>query len=389
MGASFARPEVMFDASLGGRLWRQASTLSSQVAYAWLGDDLEISQSLTYAQLYAQARRLADELLLTSAPGDRVLLAMDNSLECVLLFWACICAGLIPVPAPSPDNVRSRHDLIRLKNIARDAGVSQGWTLPSHLDHARDRIPELQWHALEPTGSEPVPEAVASPPAAAGPDALAYLQYTSGSTSQPKGVEITHAQALAQVHALPSVPEASPPRSLVWLPWFHDYGLVHGIISPLVLGMTSYLMSTTRFLLNPLRWLEAIDRYRITHSGGPNFASAACVNALARKPSWTAQLGSGVWPPAVQSRCGMPRCKPSSRHSSHTGWTEPHWRPVMGWPRRCWVSPCSRRLANPGRSGSMPIGWSRDWSPRYQPITSGLERSPVVVPPCRGLSCAS
>lgn len=307
MGASFVCPEVMFDASLGARLWQEASIRSSQVAYAWLGDDLEISQSLTYAQLYGQARRLADELLLTSVPGDRVLLAMDNSLECVLLFWACICAGLIPVPAPSPDNVRSRHDLIRLKNIASDAGVSQGWTLPSHLNHARDRIPELHWHALEPIGSEPVPESVASPPAAAGPDALAYLQYTSGSTRQPKGVEITHAQALAQVRALPSVPEASPPRSLVWLPWFHDYGLVHGIISPLVLGMTSYLMSTNRFLLNPLRWLESIDRYRITYSGGPNFAFAACVNALARKPSWTAQLGS--WRLAT---CGAEPVRPAT-----------------------------------------------------------------------------
>jgi acyl-CoA synthetase (AMP-forming)/AMP-acid ligase II len=108
-------------------------------------------------------------------------------------------------------------------------------------------------------------------------DSLAYLQYTSGSTTSPKGVMVTHGNVL---HNASYIAEgfAHTPKSvsLCWLPHFHDMGLIDGMIQPLYSGFTGYLMSPTAFLQEPLRWLEAISRYRVTHSGGPNFAYELC-----------------------------------------------------------------------------------------------------------------
>lgn len=299
--------------SLSDLLHEQASVLGSQVAYAWLGDDLGVSQSLSYAGLWALANRMGEELLQRSVPGDRVLLAMDNSMDAVVMFWASIVAGLVPIPAPSPDASRSTYGLLRLKHIVLNAGPTQGWTLPVYLGHASAHISGVQWHALPPGSlTQPATDPWTSSPRPVDTHALAYLQYTSGSTSQPKGVEITHSQALVQCRAIAQATayDAQHARSLTWLPWFHDFGLIHGLIGPMVVGMTSYLMPTVRFLLRPLRWLEAIDQHRITHSGGPNFAYAACVGALARDPTWSGHLGS--W---FLASCGAEPVKPATMRS--------------------------------------------------------------------------
>jgi len=120
---------------------------------------------------------------------------------------------------------------------------------------------------------------------------LAYLQYTSGSTATPRGVMLSHRNVLAQCRGLMETAGIGPDsRSLCWLPYFHDYGLVHGIIGPFYAGIPAYLMSPITFLRRPLRWLEAIDRWSVTHSGAPNFAYDSCVLALRKKEGWTAGL---------------------------------------------------------------------------------------------------
>ena len=112
-------------------------------------------------------------------------------------------------------------------------------------------------------------------------DSLAYLQYTSGSTATPKGVMVTHGNVLhnsASIHqGFAHTPDS---RALTWLPHFHDMGLIDGIIQPLYGGFPGILMSPVSFLQQPLRWLEAITRFQITHTGGPNFAYDLCVRRV-------------------------------------------------------------------------------------------------------------
>lgn len=125
-------------------------------------------------------------------------------------------------------------------------------------------------------------------------NALAYLQYTSGSTATPRGVMISQRNVLAHCKALSQAGDVSDSsRSLCWLPYFHDYGLLHGIIAPFYVGIPAYLMSPVTFLRRPLRWLEAVSRFGITHSGGPNFSYESCVRAAQQQKEWQADLS--VW----------------------------------------------------------------------------------------------
>lgn len=271
----------------------RVAAMPEREAYVFLGSDLDAAQALTYAALGRVTEDLAHQLRTRTRPGDRVLLAFDNGLEAVQLFWACILADVIPIPAPAPDSHNPRGSESRLGGIAADAGVALVVTDEEHLAAGHAQLPDLPWLAAESLHTPSLPPASGRPSTGAGGgSAVAYLQYTSGSTSAPRGVEITHANVLAQCDALASEVQTAEPRALIWLPWFHDYGLVHGVIQPLFVGGTSFLMSTSQFLLRPLKWLEAIGKHRVTHSGAPDFAYTACVQALARTPQWQAGLSS-------------------------------------------------------------------------------------------------
>ncbi len=152
------------------------------------------------------------------------------------------------------------------------------WTLPPSRWRAGWRCPIRQ----TPDSSH---ESHAFAPPALEPGSLAYLQYTSGSTSSPRGVRLTHANVIANIRAVTAANHGSDAsRALCWLPHFHDYGLVFGVLAPVIAGATSYLMSPVAFLRRPLRWLDAVEAHRITHSGAPESAYAACLHALGDKP---------------------------------------------------------------------------------------------------------
>ena len=276
---------------LRGLLRARVATQGDRPAYVFLGQDLDAAQVLSYRALGEVCETVSRRLRTLTRPGDRVLLAFDNGLEAVQLFWGCILAEVIPIPAPVPDTVHARGSESRLRGIARDANVVLVLTDEVHLSAGRAQLPGATWLSLESLLAEPLPPAPpAAQPGVPGNRDIAYLQYTSGSTSAPRGVEITHANVLAQCEALMGGVHPVHPKALIWLPWFHDYGLVHGVIQPLYAEGTAFLMSTAQFLLRPLKWLEAIDRHRVTHSGAPDFAYAACVQALARAPHWSADL---------------------------------------------------------------------------------------------------
>ncbi len=265
-----------------------------ELAYAFVRDTLELESQLTYGALEHRVRSLVGDLVRRARPGTRALLLYPPGLDVSCAFWACMCAGLVPVPAPAPDPVRRKHGLPRLRAIVEDAQVSLVLTTAdiktgsSELSITKDGS-QIEWMATNQSYNQD--NAVELP--RLSETALAYLQYTSGSTASPRGVMVTHGNVLAHCKALSlagGVSEHS--RSLCWLPYFHDYGLLHGIIAPFYAGIPAYLMSPVTFLRRPLRWLEAVSRFAITHSGGPNFSYESCLRASRQQHEWQADLST-------------------------------------------------------------------------------------------------
>ena len=271
---------------------------SQDLAYALVRDTLEVSQQLSYAELERLVASCAQTLTTHANPGDRVLLLCTPGLEVVVALWSCFCAGLIPVPAPPPDPLRLKNSLPQLKAILHDAEaaivVTSGLAAPM-CDELRASIHEadMQWIRFEELMGDAKGNGLTAEtrPVVVQADKPAYLQYTSGSTAAPRGVMISHRNTLAQCRGLQEragVTDGS--RSLCWLPYFHDYGLVHGILGPFYAGIPAFLMSPLTFLRRPLRWLEAIERFQITHSGAPNFAYEFCTKAYERQREWSGAL---------------------------------------------------------------------------------------------------
>ena len=272
--------------------------------------------SLTFAQLDGRARAIAERLLEQGLRGERALLLYPAGLEFVEAFFGCLYAGVVAVPAFPP---RANRTLDRLASIAADSAARAALVPGELLGRSREvasRSPSLRglrWTATEDpamralspaarsgafaisSASEPHPEdhgggRLPKPP---DPGALAYLQYTSGSTSDPKGVMISHANIVANSEAIRlGFGHTHASRSFSWLPHYHDMGLVDGLIQPVYSGFHAVLMNPAGFLQNPVRWLEAISDHGITHSGGPNFAYELCVKRALPDPE---RLDLGTW----------------------------------------------------------------------------------------------
>src|SRR5215217_2115595 len=291
------------------------------LAFSYLKSNGASEHQLTNAALDRQARTLATWLQKHGHPGDRALLLFGGGLDVVIAFWACLYSGIVAVPAPPPDAAKAKHSLPRLKSIVRDAHITlilasddvQVALEPYRADLGLGA--EVQWcdpAAIKSDGPESAKEYVPTP------ETLAYLQYTSGSTSDPKGVMVTHASLLHHSAILSqAVQGTQESRSLTWLPYFHDYGLIHGIIVPVFLGTPSYLMSPLAFLKSPIKWLMAIATYRITHSGGPNFAYEHCLKAAS--PGQQATLDLSSWKVAT---CGAEPVRASTISAFVAAWRD-------------------------------------------------------------------
>ncbi len=277
------------------------------LAYAFVRDTLELAESVSYAQLQGQVRALAAQIAGQSHPGDRVLLVYPAGLDFARAFWACVLTGRVAVPVPAPDPVRFKNSAPRLQAIIEDARATLVLTTAELLPPAQAFFAELGgaraiWQATDPLPAQAPDDASAIDFGdAPGPDSVAYLQYTSGTTTTPRGVVLTHANVLAQCRSATDSVDIThgASRMLCWLPHYHDYGLLYGVLGPFHAGVPGYLMSPVSFLRRPLRWLEAVERFGITHTGGPNFAYAACVKALAQQPGWSARLDG-----LLSSSCG-------------------------------------------------------------------------------------
>ncbi len=259
-------------------LHERADSQPQKIAYTFLVDGETEEISLTYGQLEQRAKEIAIYLQSVSSPQDRVLLLYPPGLDYIEAFFGCLYAGVIAIPAYPP---RPNRSLNRIQNILKDAQANLALTTHSilnSLESQLERTPELK--SLHWITTDNIDHNLAQDwhrPNLSN-DTIAFLQYTSGSTAEPKGVKIAYQNLL---HNLESIHRcfrhSTQSKGVIWLPPYHDMGLIGGILQPLYGDFPVTLMSPLMFLQNPLRWLRAISNYQATTSGGPNFAYDLCV----------------------------------------------------------------------------------------------------------------
>ncbi len=280
-------------ATLVGVLSAHARTRPGRRLYTWLDDAGRETAHRTFAQMDGRARAVAARLRACAAPGDRALLLFPPGLEFAEAFLGCLYAGVTAVPAPPPGSGRRVE---RLRPLVADALPRLVLAPEAVVEGAsRRRLAELAglaaavWitppadapRATEAEQAAEAPETAEEEVEEPAPSSLAFLQYTSGSTAAPKGVEVSHANLLFMEHLLARTFGQGEASVIVgWLPPYHDMGLIGSLLQPLYLGVHCILLSPAAFLRRPRLWLEAISRYRATTSGGPNFAFDLCVEKV-------------------------------------------------------------------------------------------------------------
>jgi acyl-CoA synthetase (AMP-forming)/AMP-acid ligase II len=268
-----------------------------QTAHTFLVDGEFEEVSVTYGELDRQARSIASRLQSLKFVGERALLIYPPGLEYISAFFGCLYSGVIAAPAPSASMVGHGRWLERIRSIVRNAEPVVCLTTANYLTRLErlfEQAPDLRSIRCLVTDHEDFHSAEEWLPGRPDCQALAYLQYTSGSTSDPKGVMVTHENVLQNLEDM-SLRSSHTPESVVvsWLPHFHDMGLVYGNLMPVYCGGAGYLMNPASFIQQPLRWLRAISRYRGTHAAAPNFAYELCVAKF--KPERCAGMDLSSW----------------------------------------------------------------------------------------------
>ncbi|MDD5036428.1 MAG: amino acid adenylation domain-containing protein, partial [Methylococcaceae bacterium] len=265
----------------------RAGEKSEQTAYLFLGDGENESGRLSFAELDLRARAIAARLQAMEMAGERVLLLYPPGLDYIQAFFGCLYAGVVAVPAYPP----TRQHLQRLQAILRDATPAIVMSTAELAKRFKEEFAGSgSWLATDTLAAE-----VAGPwhPPRVTPESLAFLQYTSGSTGDPKGVMVSHGNLLANQEAIRHRFGHTEQSTVVgWLPLYHDMGLIGNILQPLYIGSTAILMPPMAFLEKPVRWLKAIGTYQASTSGGPNFAYDLCVRKVTEEQKRELDLSS-------------------------------------------------------------------------------------------------
>jgi acyl-CoA synthetase (AMP-forming)/AMP-acid ligase II len=269
---------------------------TDSIAFTYLSYDgvLELETSVSYGQLDRQARSIAARLQASKLTGKRVLLIYPQGLEFIAAFFGCMYAGTIAVPVypPGPrkplDNLEAvakncqPSALLMSKTMAHSIGQrlhqsSFFNSIPCFVTDEDGYSQSELWKEFHPEG-----------------EVLASLQYTSGSTGSPKGVVLSHSNLVYNSELIcQGFGNTSSSIGVSWLPFYHDMGLIGNLLQPVYVGGMVVLMSPMHFIQRPLRWLDAISRYRATTSGGPNFAYELCIRKI--KPEQREELALHSW----------------------------------------------------------------------------------------------
>lgn len=266
----------------------------------WLDRGNIESDSYTYAELDTNARSLAvaiNNLLATNETSPNkdnaqkvALIVVQPGLSFVVSFFACLYAGVIAVPTYPP---KKNETLNKLGLLACDAKadliITDKVTAPL-IGELRKQVSGIKFLLSDEidkslAGFWRYPEITEN--------SVAFYQYTSGSTGTPKGVVISHCNLMSNQQIIAEAMNHDSQTVVVgWLPMFHDMGLIGNLLQPFYLGARCILMSPSSFIMNPIRWLEAISKYKATVSGGPNFAYDLCISRTTEKQRKDLDLSS-------------------------------------------------------------------------------------------------
>jgi len=279
-----AQPSAVNFTSLPETLSWRALHQPEKIIFTWLNylDDNEHSETtLTYAEIDKRAKRIGTHLQSCGAEGNRALLLYPPGLDYIVAFLGCLYAGAIAVPAYPPFTGRL---LRRLQSIVSDSEAGYVLTTASarHL-MASQLEKDIQLRNLNWIDTDGLEAEIENGYKVfdIDPKDLAFLQYTSGSTADPKGSMITHANLSHNLESMHAYFAGTTDNvGISWLPQYHDMGLVGCILASLFSDVPTVSMSPLDFLHTPFRWLEAISRYRGTISGAPNFAYDLCIRRV-------------------------------------------------------------------------------------------------------------
>ncbi len=243
----------------------------------------DAAHSIDYATLAGMSERVAAGLQqLGLAPRETVAIMLPTSPEYFYVYLGILRAGGVPVPIYPPARPTQLEEHVR--RHARILGNARSAIMVT-VAQARPVARLLQAHVpalREVVGPAELLAARGAPvPVALAPTDVAFVQYTSGSTGDPKGVVLTHANLLANIRAMgPALGVRAGDVFVSWLPLYHDMGLIGAWLGTLYFGLPLVVMSPLAFLARPVRWLRAIHAYRGTLSAAPNFAYELCARKI-------------------------------------------------------------------------------------------------------------
>src|SRR3954470_10852579 len=249
-----------------------------------LQDENTVLGTMSYRDLQTAARAVAQGLISRDiVPGDRVSMMLPTGTDFFASFFGILYAGAVPVPIYPPARMAQLEEHMRRQIvILRNAGARMLITVPE--GRALAVLLRSQVETLEGVETVATLSAERSPvplPRTDDPEALGLMQYTSGSTGDPKGVMLTHWGLIENVRAMGHAMEATSKDVFVsWLPLYHDMGLIGAWLGCCYFGARLYVMSPISFLVRPATWLWTMHKYRATFSGGPNFAFELCASRL-------------------------------------------------------------------------------------------------------------
>lgn len=267
-------------------------------SFVMLDESLEPRRVISYGALLGQASRLAARLI-ESCPGqlESALIVCKSEEDFIRATYACLLAGVTAVPCSLPTSRKSRAE--RLRSILAASGAK--------LVICDQPVVAKEMEALTVDGEQAVQVLLLTPdesvvveldrnlPGLRGdPQRAAFIQFTSGSTSASRGAVVGHANVMANLRTMAAaLPLCEGDSSVNWCPLYHDMGLIGNVFLAVALGVTNHMLSPLAFLQRPVRWLQAIGRYRARASGGPNFAYEECVTRVAEED--LAKLDLGTW----------------------------------------------------------------------------------------------
>src|SRR5258708_6495228 len=261
--------------SLVTLLAKRAESQPDERAYIFLGDRGAEEAAITFRELHHAAQALAARLAKIARPGDRAILVFPPGLEFLVAFFGCQIARVIAVPMMMPRRQSARDSSAGIMANCEPvvALTNSAFAIRKDL-HARFLREQIQWLAVDLT-HEPGAADLRQP----DPQDIAFLQYTSGSTSEPKGVAVSHANLLANLEMIRvSLGTTKQSTYVNWVPLYHDMGLILNALEAFYVGALCVLMAPNAFMQRPLNWLRAIHHYRAEVGCSPNFGFDLCVS---------------------------------------------------------------------------------------------------------------